>query len=222
MSISLHFEHSHHPHDFSFIQLAASAHSRLPPANSQPPTSPLDRPSDRSQAPPSSTFSLPASCVSEVTLRFWGVTASVVGANSPLFGWIRLDVELNKDFSYSSVNFIYGVAYLTDMVSFGIPRLICVSFGITRLKCASFGITRLICASFGITGLICASFEITRLICASFGITRLICASFGITRLICASFGITTLICASFGITRLIYASVEITRLIDVCVLRNH
>ncbi|KAA0034011.1 hypothetical protein E5676_scaffold1418G00150 [Cucumis melo var. makuwa] len=39
--------------------------------------------------------------VSEVTLRFWGITASVVGANSPLFGGIRLDVELNKDFSYS-------------------------------------------------------------------------------------------------------------------------
>ncbi|KAA0063707.1 gag/pol protein [Cucumis melo var. makuwa] len=42
--------------------------------------------------------------VSEETLRFWGVTASVVGANSPLFGWICLDVELNKDFSYSSGN----------------------------------------------------------------------------------------------------------------------
>ncbi|TYK05034.1 gag-protease polyprotein [Cucumis melo var. makuwa] len=41
--------------------------------------------------------------VREVTFRFWGVTTSVVGANSPLFGWIRLDVELNKDFSYSSV-----------------------------------------------------------------------------------------------------------------------
>ncbi|TYK22833.1 hypothetical protein E5676_scaffold115G00100 [Cucumis melo var. makuwa] len=26
---------------------------------------------------------------------------SVVGTNSPLFEWIRLDVELNKDFSYS-------------------------------------------------------------------------------------------------------------------------
>ncbi|KAA0026032.1 gag-protease polyprotein [Cucumis melo var. makuwa] len=40
--------------------------------------------------------------VSEVTLEFMSVTASVVGTNSPLFGWIRLDVELNKDFSYSS------------------------------------------------------------------------------------------------------------------------
>ncbi|KAA0051540.1 ty3-gypsy retrotransposon protein [Cucumis melo var. makuwa] len=102
--------------------------------------------------------------VNEVTLKFWGVTASVVGANSPLFGWIRLDVELNKDFSYSSddlvwtvgvtVNFTYWVAYLKGTVSFGIPRLICVSFGITRLICASFGITRLICASDGITRLI--------------------------------------------------------------------
>ncbi|KAA0054233.1 gag-protease polyprotein [Cucumis melo var. makuwa] len=42
--------------------------------------------------------------VSEVTLKFSGVTASVVRVNSPLFGWIRLDVELNKDFSYSSSN----------------------------------------------------------------------------------------------------------------------
>ncbi|KAA0052294.1 hypothetical protein E5676_scaffold113G001150 [Cucumis melo var. makuwa] len=83
-----------------------------------------------------------------------------------------------------TVSFIYGVAYLTGMVSFGIPRLICVSFGITKLICASFGITRLICVSFGITRLICASFGITRLICVSFEITRLICASDGITRLI--------------------------------------
>ncbi|KAA0053281.1 hypothetical protein E6C27_scaffold102G00870 [Cucumis melo var. makuwa] len=74
-----------------------------------------------------------------------------------------------------TVSFIYGVAYLTGMVSFGIPRLICASFGISRLICVSFGITRLICASFGITRLICVSFGITRLICASFGITKLIC-----------------------------------------------
>ncbi|KAA0041631.1 hypothetical protein E5676_scaffold242G00130 [Cucumis melo var. makuwa] len=45
---------------------------------------------------------VPSLGVSDVTLRFSGVTASVVGANSPLFGWIRLDVELNKNFSYSS------------------------------------------------------------------------------------------------------------------------
>ncbi|KAA0060063.1 hypothetical protein E6C27_scaffold160G00260 [Cucumis melo var. makuwa] len=213
---------------------------------------------------------------SEETLEFRSVTASVVGTNSPLFGWIRLNVELNKEFSYISgkgflttgprtetgnvdtgyelcrggtkgleiswvdcvyaverccnlnttvmsnmdvmhkidyiwlsidcgvtISFIYEVEYLTGMVFFEIPRLICVSFGITRLICASFGITRLISVSFGITRLICASFGITRLISVSFGITRLICASFGITRLICASFGITRLICASFGITRL-------------------
>ncbi|KAA0026157.1 gag protease polyprotein [Cucumis melo var. makuwa] len=65
--------------------------------------------------------------VSEITLEFWGFMTSAVGANSPLLG------------------FIYGVAYLTGTVSFGIPRLICASFGITRLICASFGITRLIC-----------------------------------------------------------------------------
>ncbi|KAA0037354.1 hypothetical protein E6C27_scaffold278G00480 [Cucumis melo var. makuwa] len=111
--------------------------------------------------------------VSKVTLRFSGVTASVVGTNSPLFGRIRLGVQLNKDFSYS-----------LGTVSFGITRLIYASFGITRLICASFEITRLLCVSFGITRLICASFGITRLICASFGITRLICASDGITRLI--------------------------------------
>ncbi|TYK31664.1 pol protein [Cucumis melo var. makuwa] len=169
--------------------------------------------------------------VSEVTLRFWGVTASVVGTNSPLFGYslskgflttgprteienvvthmlkfvvgtlvmelcrggikVRkplvlpidaLGFELRRSivrwFSIDcgvTVSFIYGVVYLTGMVSFGIPRLICVSFGITRLICASFRITRLICVSFGITKLICASFGITGLICASFGITRLIC-----------------------------------------------
>ncbi|KAA0062262.1 hypothetical protein E6C27_scaffold679G00300 [Cucumis melo var. makuwa] len=99
--------------------------------------------------------------------------------------WFSLDCGV-------MVSIIHGVAYLTSMVSFGIPRLICASFGITRLICVSFGITRLICASFGITKLICASFGITRLICGSFGITRLICTSDGITRLI------------------------------DVCVLRSH
>ncbi|TYK18023.1 hypothetical protein E5676_scaffold306G003420 [Cucumis melo var. makuwa] len=46
--------------------------------------------------------------VSKVTLRFWSVTVSVVGANSPLFGWICLDVELNNDFTYSS-----GKGFLT-------------------------------------------------------------------------------------------------------------
>ncbi|KAA0025387.1 hypothetical protein E6C27_scaffold1220G00170 [Cucumis melo var. makuwa] len=141
--------------------------------------------------------------VREVTLEFRSFTASAVGANSPMLGWIRLDVDLNENlatfqlerycdccrwFSIDcgvTVNFICEVEYLTGMVSFGIPRLICVSFGITRLICASFRITRLICASFGITRLICASFGITRLICASFGITKLIYASFGITRLMC-------------------------------------
>ncbi|TYJ96450.1 retrotransposon protein, putative, Ty3-gypsy sub-class [Cucumis melo var. makuwa] len=53
-----------------------------------------------------------------------------------------------------TVSFIYGIAYHTGTVSFGIPRLICVSFGITRLICASFWITRLICASDGIIRLI--------------------------------------------------------------------
>ncbi|KAA0048091.1 hypothetical protein E6C27_scaffold385G001670 [Cucumis melo var. makuwa] len=155
-----------------------------------------------------------------------------VGANSPLLGWIHLDADMNKDFSYISdkgflttgpqteplmsvvgtlvvelcrggtkrsetswvdvlgfelkrntvrrfsmdygviVSFIYGVAYHTGTMSFGIPRLICVSFGITRLICAPFGITRLICGSFGITRLKCASFGITRLICASDGIGK--------------------------------------------------
>ncbi|KAA0046147.1 ty3-gypsy retrotransposon protein [Cucumis melo var. makuwa] len=63
-----------------------------------------------------------------------------------------------------TVSFIYGVAYLRGMVSFGIPRLIYVSFGITRLICVSFGIMRLIYESFGIMRLICASDGITRLI----------------------------------------------------------
>ncbi|TYK18895.1 gag-protease polyprotein [Cucumis melo var. makuwa] len=120
-----------------------------------------------------------------------------------------------------TVSFIFGVAYLTGTVSFGIPRVIYVSFGITRLIYASFEITRLICVSFGITKLICASFEITRLICASFEITRLICASFRITRLICVSFGIKRMICTFFGITRLICASDGITRLIDVRVWKG-
>ncbi|KAA0051529.1 hypothetical protein E5676_scaffold610G00390 [Cucumis melo var. makuwa] len=153
-------------------------------------------------------------CVSEVTLRFWAVTTSIVGVNSPLFGSVvgllvmklcrggtkssktscvdALGFELRRSivrrFSIDcgvTDSFICGVAYLTGMVSFGIPRLICVSFEITRLTYASFGITRLICVSFRITRLICASFGITRLICVSFGVTRLICASFGITRLIC-------------------------------------
>ncbi|TYK14898.1 hypothetical protein E5676_scaffold1779G00100 [Cucumis melo var. makuwa] len=141
--------------------------------------------------------------VSKVTLEFRSATASVVGTNSLLFGMIRLDVELNKDFSYIfrwfsidcgvTVSFIYGVVYLTGTVSFGIPRLICASFRITRLICTFFGIIRLICVSFRIARLICASFGITRLICASIEIIRLICASFGITRLMCAFYGTTRL-----------------------------
>ncbi|KAA0047214.1 hypothetical protein E5676_scaffold1109G00010 [Cucumis melo var. makuwa] len=137
--------------------------------------------------PPSPISRFTESRVSEVTLEFRSVTASVVGTNSPLFGWIHLDVELNKEFCYISgkgflttgpwtdtgnvdtdyelcrggtkgleiswvdcvyaverwfsidygvmVRFIYGVEYLTGMVSFRIPRLICVSFEITRLIC---------------------------------------------------------------------------------------
>ncbi|TYK19749.1 hypothetical protein E5676_scaffold3861G00020 [Cucumis melo var. makuwa] len=136
-------------------------------------------------------------------LEFRTSTASAVGANSPLLGLPvdALGFELRRSiirwFSIDcgvTVSFIHGVAYLTGMVSFGIPRLICASFGITRLICVSFWITRLICASFEITRLICASFRITRLICVSFGITRLICASFWNTRLICTSDEITRLI----------------------------
>ncbi|KAA0042017.1 Cysteine-rich RLK (RECEPTOR-like protein kinase) 8 [Cucumis melo var. makuwa] len=43
--------------------------------------------------------------------RVLGFTASVVEVNSPLFGWICLDIELNKDFSYSS-----GAMLLTGIV----------------------------------------------------------------------------------------------------------
>ncbi|KAA0055514.1 Ulp1-like peptidase [Cucumis melo var. makuwa] len=187
--------------------------------------------------------------VSEVTLRFWGVTTSVVGANSLLFGWIRLDVKLNRDFSYSSCkgflttgpqidtgNVVTHMILVMELcrgetrssktsyvLGFELRRsAVSFIYGVAYLiDTVSFGITRLICASDGITRLICASFEITGLICASFGITRLICASFGITRLICVSFGITRLICASFRITRLICASDGITRLIDVMVWRG-
>ncbi|TYK11057.1 hypothetical protein E5676_scaffold73G00410 [Cucumis melo var. makuwa] len=82
-----------------------------------------------------------------VTLELRSFTASAVGASSPLLGWFSVDRGV-------MVSFIYGVAYPTSTVSFGIPRLICVSFGITRLTCASSEITRLICASDGITRLI--------------------------------------------------------------------
>ncbi|TYK27284.1 hypothetical protein E5676_scaffold244G00540 [Cucumis melo var. makuwa] len=100
-------------------------------------------------------------------LEFRTFTASVVGANCPLLGWFSIDCGV-------TVSFIHGVAYLTEMVSFGNPRLLCASFGITTLICVSFGITRLICTSFGITRLICSSFKITRLICTSDRITELI------------------------------------------------
>ncbi|TYK03424.1 hypothetical protein E5676_scaffold121G00220 [Cucumis melo var. makuwa] len=100
---------------------------------------------------------------SEVTLEFLGFTTCVVWSNSPLLGWMRLDVDLNKDFSY-----------ISGMASFRIPRLICVSSGITRLICVSSGITRLISASSGITKLISAFYGITKLICVSFGTARLI------------------------------------------------
>ncbi|TYK31666.1 hypothetical protein E5676_scaffold398G00180 [Cucumis melo var. makuwa] len=94
-------------------------------------------------------------------LRIWKPLVLPVDAQ-----WFELRRSIVRWFSIEcevTVSFIYGVVYLTGMVSFGIPRLICVSFRITRLICASFGITRLICVSFGITRLICASFEIMRL-----------------------------------------------------------
>ncbi|KAA0067506.1 mucin-19-like isoform X6 [Cucumis melo var. makuwa] len=173
--------------------------------------------------------------VSEVTLGFWGVTARVVGANSPLFGWIRLDVELNKDFSYSSgAMLLTGIVMSMDyenltvilpvaVLGFELRRSIVRRFSMDCGLTISFiyweaYLTGTV--SFEITRLICVSFGIMRPICVSFGITRPICASFGITRLICASFEITRLICASFGITRLISASDGITRLIDVRVWR--
>ncbi|TYJ97661.1 hypothetical protein E5676_scaffold37G00260 [Cucumis melo var. makuwa] len=40
----------------------------------------------------------------EVTLGFFGFTANLVGVNYPLLGWIRLDANLNKNFSYISGN----------------------------------------------------------------------------------------------------------------------
>ncbi|KAA0032909.1 ABC transporter G family member 31 [Cucumis melo var. makuwa] len=43
--------------------------------------------------------SIPSLCcrVREVTLEFRSFTASAIGANSPLLGWIRLDADLNKN-----------------------------------------------------------------------------------------------------------------------------
>ncbi|KAA0053323.1 hypothetical protein E6C27_scaffold102G001480 [Cucumis melo var. makuwa] len=81
----------------------------------------------------------PSSCAriaaaAEVAVKFLGFTIGLVGDSPPLLGWIRLDVELNKDFSN-----------ISGTVSFGTPQLICASFGISRLICASFEITRLIC-----------------------------------------------------------------------------
>ncbi|KAA0051108.1 clumping factor A [Cucumis melo var. makuwa] len=56
----------------------------------------------------------------EVTLEFTSVTASVVGTNSPLFGWIRLDGELNKEFSY--ISDVLGIELRRRTVRHGILR----------------------------------------------------------------------------------------------------
>ncbi|KAA0049644.1 pol protein [Cucumis melo var. makuwa] len=40
--------------------------------------------------------------LTEVTLEFFGFTASLVGVNSPLLGWFCFDADLNKNFSYIS------------------------------------------------------------------------------------------------------------------------
>ncbi|TYK01663.1 gag protease polyprotein [Cucumis melo var. makuwa] len=157
--------------------------------------------------------------VKEVTLEFRSSTASAVGANSPLLGWIHLDADLNANLATfqtpmpkCSVYCSYVGHWLWSYVMEGLRvrkplvyiEWFSIDYGVTvsfiykvvyLTGTVSFGIPRLICVSFGITRLICASFGITRLICASFGITRLICASFGIIRLICASFGITRLMC---------------------------
>ncbi|TYK27070.1 hypothetical protein E5676_scaffold95G00700 [Cucumis melo var. makuwa] len=53
------------------------------------------------------TFSLllsPSIGVREVALKFLGFTTTLVGDSAPLLGLIRLDVELNKDFSNISGN----------------------------------------------------------------------------------------------------------------------
>ncbi|KAA0051543.1 pol protein [Cucumis melo var. makuwa] len=146
-------------------------------------------------------------CVTEVTLRFWGVTTSVVGANSPLFGWIRLDVELNKNFSYSSgkgflttgpqtevrnLKSVVG-ALVMELCRGGTKRskTSCVDvlgFELRRNTVRRFSMDCGVTVSFTygvayLTGTV--SFGIPRLICVSFEIARLICASFEITRLIC-------------------------------------
>ncbi|KAA0067404.1 hypothetical protein E5676_scaffold313G001370 [Cucumis melo var. makuwa] len=70
--------------------------------------------------------------IRELTLKFSGSAADLIGDSSPFLGITRL-----------------------ICVSFGITRLVCASFGITRLIGVSFGVTRLIRASFGIARLMC-------------------------------------------------------------------
>ncbi|KAA0060796.1 gag protease polyprotein [Cucumis melo var. makuwa] len=74
--------------------------------------------------------------VGELTLKFSSFMAGLFGDSSLLLGgtkgleisWVDCVYAVERCFS-----FIYGVAYLIGMVSFGITRLICASFGITRL-----------------------------------------------------------------------------------------
>ncbi|TYK20945.1 ty3-gypsy retrotransposon protein [Cucumis melo var. makuwa] len=157
--------------------------------------------------------------IRELTTKFLGFGAGLIGDSSPLLGWIRwawtrsrgitkcqLRDFLLLDLGSSLETYVTTSCKLCGIVCNELftdrhrcPDVLCIvvmSMGyVVNSNCMSM--------DFKVLRLICASSEITRLICASFGITRLISVSFGVTRLIRVSFRITRLIRASFGITRL-------------------
>ncbi|KAA0051715.1 pol protein [Cucumis melo var. makuwa] len=147
--------------------------------------------------------SLPPYVVRELTLKFSGSAAGLIGDSSPLLEWISLSVD-----SIKGHNQVSGKGFLTTVpvkASINISGSVTASCSLCAIVCNEMfterhGCPDVLCIVVLLMGYVvnwnCMSmdFKVLRLICASTGITRLICASSGITRLICASFGITRLI----------------------------
>ncbi|KAA0045504.1 hypothetical protein E6C27_scaffold1202G00530 [Cucumis melo var. makuwa] len=174
--------------------------------------------------------------IRELTTKFSGSTAGLIGDSSPLLGWIRWAWTRSRGITKCQVRDFLLLdlgsrleTYVTASCS--LCAIVCNELFTDRHRCPDVLCIVVLLMGY-VVNWICMSmdYKVLRLGCrnvtvvdglvwtegligASFGITRLICASFGITRLIGVSFGVTRLIRVSFGITRLIRASFGITRL---------
>ncbi|KAA0033472.1 NBS-LRR type resistance protein [Cucumis melo var. makuwa] len=178
-----------------------------------------------------SHLSLPSSTsghgIKELTFKFSGSAAGLLGDSSPFLGVDSIEGhnrESGKGFPTTGPRIEAGNVVVHRGLHVTRPLVVaCVlsGIGIVCRWTLKFTVRYVVVIGLDIdhgvwsgkddglvwtegTRLICASFGSTRLIYASFESTRLICAFLGITRLIGVSFGITRLICAFYGTTRLL------------------